>query len=513
MQVITVVVLIIHLIGLSICGGLVFSLLASTNRDESNNLLALVSTSLVIWISMTLLRRMAITSGVTDVGFMQFNLNLLMSAWLISGALYFVFIIRFAEIRSTLLDGLNVLIVAVVSIGLLLTWTNNVFVVSTSEPIFYEVSISAFLLIGFTQAYMLLSFWLMLNATNTKSSILLRPTLLIFLAFVVSSFDIWIDTLGIEVIFIASAITLIGLSILKRQVANPQEALNRDLQLTNTELQRTIKDLAQEKSKTEDLNRELLQANRYKDEFLATMSHELRTPLNSIVGYSELLLSNIYGELHEKQVDRLERIYRNGRHLTGIINAILDLNRIDSGRMQLIIADFEFTDVTKEIIEEYKPQAEKSGVEFIIDVADNVPVYRGDRERIIQVIKIIVDNAFKFTNEGKIKLIVNYTIVSEGKSDSFALPTLGWLKDGHWAIIELVDTGTGIPPEEQARIFDRFSQADSSRTREYEGIGLGLTIARKLVELHSGLIWVKSYVGQGSTFYVALPYQNVEILE
>lgn len=511
MQIVSIVVLIIHLIGLSICGGLVFSLLVSTNRDESNKLLALVGASLAIWVGMAMVRRISIATGLDDVGFMQFNLNLLMSAWLISGVLYFIFMVRFTEIRTVLLDSLNMLIVAVVAIGVILLWTGNVFVVPSNDPASYQRLLPAYPLIGFTQGYMLLSFWLMLNATTPKSSILLRPTLLLFLAYVIFSFDLWMDTLGIEIVLISVAMTWIGLAILKRQVANPQQALNRDLQLTNTELQRTIKDLAEEKTRTEDLNRELLQANRYKDEFLATMSHELRTPLNSIVGYSELLLSNMYGELDEKQVDRLERIYRNGRHLTGIINAILDLNRIDSGRMQLVVDEFKLGDVIQQIVEEYKPQSEKSGVEFIINLSDDISAYRGDRERIKQVITIIVDNAFKFTNEGTIKLNANYTTVVDGKSDSFKLPTLGWLKDGNWMIIELSDTGTGIPPEEQARIFDRFSQADSSRTREYEGVGLGLTIARKLVELHSGIIWVKSYVGQGSTFYVALPYQSVSV--
>jgi len=513
MQVVEIVVLLIHLVGLAVCGGLVFSLLTSSNRDDTSNLLALASTSLVIWISMSLLRRVSLSAGLEDVSFFQLTLNLLLSGWLISGVLYFVFMVRFAEIRSALIDGLSILIVGVAGIGVLLVWTNNVFVVPVNQPMIYEVLIPGYLLIGFTQAYMLVSFWLMLNATTAHSSMLLRPTLLLFLAYVISSFDIWLNTLGIEVILLAVAMGWIGINILERQVVNPQEELNRDLQLTNTELQRTIKDLAQEKAKTEDLNRELLQANRYKDEFLATMSHELRTPLNSIVGYSELLLSNMYGELDEKQVDRLERIYRNGRHLTGIINAILDLNRIDSGRMQLMVTEFEFAEVIESIVAEYKPQAEKSDVEFIIKIPDDLPVYRGDRERITQVLKIIVDNAFKFTNEGQIKLIVNNTTVENGKSDSFMLPTLGWLKDGHWAIIELVDTGTGIPPEEQARIFDRFTQADSTSTREYEGVGLGLTIARKLVELHSGLLWVKSYVGQGSTFYVALPYQSVAVPE
>ena len=239
------------------------------------------------------------------------------------------------------------------------------------------------------------------------------------------------------------------------------------------------------------------------------MSHELRTPLNSIVGYSELLLTNMYGDLDEKQLDRLRRIHNNGRHLTGVINAILDLNKIDSGRMQLVVEDFSLIDVIHELEKQFAPESDT--VEFILTLPENIPMYHGDRTRISQVLEIILDNAFKFTSEGHVKIRLNETVVKQGKSESYPLPTLGWLKDGHWAVIEIIDTGEGIAPEDQARIFDRFSQADSSRTREHDGIGLGLTIARKLVELHDGLVWVKSHVDQGSTFHVALPFQSVAV--
>ena len=513
MQAIDIGILIINLVSLSICGGLIFSLLTSANRDQSSNLFAIVCGGFALWASVSLVRQLSLILDITDSNFVQLNLNIILSAMLVSSALYFMFIVPYADLHIRLLNGLTLVISLTAIISLLFIWTNNFAIVQAQYLRQYAVTPIGFVLIGLTLGYLLVSVWLMINATNERSKILFRPTVILFLAYVLASFNIWIENFSLDVLLLAVAAAWIGFKILRRQVVNPQVALNRDLQLTNQELQRTINDLAQEKSKTESLNVELLQANRYKDQFLATMSHELRTPLNSIVGYSELLMTNMYGSLEQKQLDRLERIYRNGKHLTNIINAILDLNKIDSGRMQLDVEAFGLIDVIRAVEEEFKPQAEAASIDFIISAPDDIPTYRGDKNRIIQAIQIIVDNAFKFTSEGHVKMTLNYTTVDQGKSDTFQLPTIGWLKDGHWAVLEINDTGTGIAPEDQGRIFDRFSQADSSRTREYEGIGLGLTIARKLVELHDGLIWVKSYVGQGSTFYIALPFQSIMVTQ
>jgi len=512
MQAIEIGILIINLISLSICGGLVFSLLTSANRDQSSKLFAIICGGFTLWTSMSLVRQLSLALDITDLSFVQINLNVIMSAMIISSALYFLFIVPYADLNTTLINGLTGAISLTALIALVLIWTNNFAIAQPQYLRQYAITSGGFILLGLTLGHLLVSVWLMINATTDRSAILFRPTVILFLAYVVACFDIWMDNFSLDVVLLSVVASLIGFRILRRQVVNPQVALNKDLQLTNQELQRTINDLAQEKEKTESLNVELLQANRYKDQFLATMSHELRTPLNSIVGYSELLMTNMYGSLEQKQLDRLERIHRNGKHLTDVINAILDLNKIDSGRMQLDVEAFTLIDVIQAVEEEFKPQAESASVDLIVNAPDDIPTYRGDKKRIMQVLQIIVDNAFKFTAEGHVKITLNYTTVEQGKSESFPLPTIGWLKDGHWAILEINDTGTGIAPEDQGRIFDRFSQADSSRTREYEGIGLGLTIARKLVELHDGLVWVKSYVGQGSTFYVALPFQSIMVM-
>lgn len=510
MSAISIGILVINLISLSICSGLVIALLTSANRDTPTFLFTSVCLGFSIWIILSLVRHLSLSSGIEDLNLIQSNLNLLFSALFASGALYFTFIVHHAEIRSELVNSLNIAVIVIALVSILFVWFGDIFTVDENFVQQYRVTNLGLISIGLTMGYLLVAFWLMLNAGNVKASNLARPTLLLFFVYVIASFDIWITIFSLDVAMLAIVGGWIGFGILRRQVVNPQETLNRDLQLTNNELQRTIHDLAEEKAKTEELNIELIRANRYKDEFLSTMSHELRTPLNSIVGYSELLMTNMYGDLHPKQLDRLERIHRNGRNLTGIINAILDLNKIDSGRIQLIVDDFDLIELIRELKTQYQTLAEETSLDFIIDLPekDEFPMYRGDQARINQVLQIILENAFEFTTEGHVTIKLNYAIVKQGMSELYPLPTIGWLKDGQWAIIEIQDTGEGIAPEDQGRIFDRFSQLDSSRTREHDGIGLGLTIARKLTELHDGIIWVKSQVGQGSTFHIALPIQS-----
>lgn len=508
MQPIEIVVLIVNLISLSLCSGLVFALLTATNRDNNGIIFAGVCSVFAIWSGASLLHRFALLSALGDASTVQIVLSLLTSAMTIGVGLYFYFLTRYVGIRDRAVDVLTKVAIVVTVIALVIIWTGNAFTVSVNDPSTYDVSIAGMILLGTALAYLIACFWLLINSRTERGPGLLRPTFLILLGYVFASADIWAENFSLDTVFLSIAAVWIGQLILRRQVVNPQEALNRDLRLTNQELQRAVNDLAEEKSKTEALNRELITANRYKDEFLATMSHELRTPLNSIVGYSELLMTNIYGELDERQFDRLQRIHRNGKHLTGVIDAILDLNKIDSGRMLLNITDFSLSDVISNLVESFQPSADANGLQFIKELPESCPEYRGDQQRIEQTLNIVLDNAFKFTAQGEVKISLHHTTVKQGKSDSFPLPTIGWLKDGEWAIVAVKDTGTGIAPEDQARIFDRFSQADSSRTREYEGIGLGLTIARKLVELHDGLMWVKSYVGQGSTFFMALPFQS-----
>ncbi|MCC7447449.1 MAG: GAF domain-containing protein [Anaerolineae bacterium] len=234
---------------------------------------------------------------------------------------------------------------------------------------------------------------------------------------------------------------------------------------------------------------ELAKANQLKSEFLARVSHELRTPMNSINGYSEMLLRLIYGDLTEKQADRIERILRNGRNLLAIIDDLLDISKIDAGKMELQIGAVNLRDEMSATIYNLESQAAARGLYLKLDAPENIPPVRADSMRLRQIITNLLGNAMKFTKQGGVT--VRIQVVND---------------DGHATVwTSVADTGIGIRREDQQIIFDEFRQADGSTTREYGGTGLGLAITKKLVEMMQGRIWVESEVGKGSTFTFVLP--------
>ncbi|NDJ53038.1 MAG: GAF domain-containing protein, partial [Chloroflexi bacterium] len=239
----------------------------------------------------------------------------------------------------------------------------------------------------------------------------------------------------------------------------------------------------------EERARELATANRLKSEFLANISHELRTPLNSIIGFTETLLVGIYGPLSEKQVDRLETVSRNAEHLLALIDDLLDLSKIEAGRMNLYL---EEVDIYREIVtvaETVEPQASEKSLSLLRHVNPELPKAWVDAQRLRQVLTNLLSNAIKFTHEGSV------TIVGEAEPQ----------EDRTFIHLQVVDTGIGISEEDQQFIFDEFRQVDGSATRQYEGTGLGLAITRKLIQLMNGEIWVESVIGQGSNFHILIP--------
>ena len=255
-----------------------------------------------------------------------------------------------------------------------------------------------------------------------------------------------------------------------------------------------------------DLYQQALEANRLKSEFLANVSHELRTPLNAIIGYSELLLTGIYGEMSEKQVDRLERVYDGGKHLLALINDILDLSKIEAGRMDLELMDLSVKQLIAESTIEARDQAVINGLQFDIDISDDLPTLPLDPNRMRQVINNVVGNAIKFTPEGQVTVMANIVQIDGNVTQPkvYPPPTM-MLESGRYLQIAVEDTGIGIEKENQQVIFEAFRQADGSAIREYEGTGLGLAITRRLVELHDGYIWVESELGVGSIFRILIP--------
>jgi len=255
-----------------------------------------------------------------------------------------------------------------------------------------------------------------------------------------------------------------------------------------------------------ELYEEALDANRLKSEFLANVSHELRTPLNAIIGYSELLLDGIYGELTDKQEDRLVRVYRSGRNLLELINDILDISKIEAGRMELEVVDTDVNGLISESVTSVMSQIESKSLQLEYDFNPNLPAIRIDQQRLRQVFVNLLSNAVKFTSEGTIRLSSQLVRIIENRPNTnLKLAKNHNFRDGYWGIFSVTDSGIGISEVNQKVIFDAFRQADGSSVREFEGTGLGLAISQRLVHLHGGYLWVESTLGEGSTFHLALP--------
>jgi signal transduction histidine kinase len=223
------------------------------------------------------------------------------------------------------------------------------------------------------------------------------------------------------------------------------------------------------------------------------MSHELRTPLNAILGYTELILDKIYGEAPQKMRVVLERVQSNGRHLLGLINDVLDLSKIEAGQLVLSLADYSINEMVQGVYIAVEPLASSKKLGFRTEVPPNLPRARGDDRRLTQVLLNLVGNAIKFTDKGEVTVTVAAA-------------------DGQYTV-SVRDTGPGIAPADQAKIFDEFQQADNSTTKLKGGTGLGLSIASRIVEMHGGRLWVESSPGHGSTFSFTIPLKVEKVID
>jgi signal transduction histidine kinase len=239
-------------------------------------------------------------------------------------------------------------------------------------------------------------------------------------------------------------------------------------------------------SELEDKSRELQVANRHKDEFLASMSHELRTPLNAIIGFSEVMLERLFGDVNAKQEEYLHDILSSGRHLLSLINDILDLAKIEAGRMELEPADFDLPQAIDNALVLVRERAMRRGITLEQSIDPRLGEIKGDERKIKQVMLNLLSNAVKFTPEGG--RIAVRAVRADGVAE-----------------ISVVDTGVGIAPEDHAAVFEEFRQVGTDYARKHEGTGLGLALARKFVELHGGTIRVESQLGQGATFTFTIP--------
>jgi len=235
----------------------------------------------------------------------------------------------------------------------------------------------------------------------------------------------------------------------------------------------------------EQKGRELQIASQHKSQFLANMSHELRTPLNAILGYTELILDEIYGATPPRVREVLERVQTNGKHLLGLINDVLDLSKIEAGQLTLSLTDYSIKDLVQGVYVAVEPLASNKSLALKVELPAGLPTAHGDERRLAQVLLNLVGNAIKFTDAGEVAIIAATA-------------------DGAYTIA-VRDTGPGIAPADQKKIFEEFQQADSTATRAKGGTGLGLSISRRIVEMHGGTLSVESTLGQGSTFAFTLP--------
>jgi signal transduction histidine kinase len=233
---------------------------------------------------------------------------------------------------------------------------------------------------------------------------------------------------------------------------------------------------------------QLKDVDRLKSEFLTSMSHELRTPLNSIIGFADVLLQGIDGELNPVALNDIQLIYNSGQHLLALINDILDLSKIEAGKMELVREPLSVADAVNEVLAASSSLLQKKSLALTANVSRELPHILADRLRFNQIVLNLVSNAVKFTEQGGVIISAQIDPADPGKMR-----------------VEVADTGIGIPQNKINAIFDRFSQADSSTTRKYGGSGLGLTICKQLVEMHGGRIGICNQPQGGSMFYFTIP--------
>ncbi|WP_020143426.1 response regulator [Terracoccus sp. 273MFTsu3.1] len=234
----------------------------------------------------------------------------------------------------------------------------------------------------------------------------------------------------------------------------------------------------------------LAEASRHKSEFLASMSHELRTPLNAVIGFSEVLLERMFGDLNERQEDYLEDIHAAGRHLLALLGDILDLSKIEAGHMELDLTTFPIDDILVQALSLVRERAALHGIRLTLEASDGLGLVTADELRLKQVLLNLLSNAVKFTPDGG------------------SIVVRAW-RDGEELDVTVTDTGIGVAPADQERIFDSFQQGERSASSS-EGTGLGLTLSRRIVELHGGRLWLTSTPGEGSTFGISVPQPDAD---
>lgn len=272
-----------------------------------------------------------------------------------------------------------------------------------------------------------------------------------------------------------------------REMYEKISSFSKDLEL---QVAKRTEELEQKTAELEQANIELKKLDELRSTFLANMSHELRTPLNSIIGYTDLLLDRVDGDITEEQDKSLTKVHNNAKNLLNLINEILDMSRIESGRVELDLSEVDLKDIIEKTVSTLEPMINKKALTIDTDFDERLPLAYADPDRVRQVVTNLLHNAIKFTSEGSVTLSVRPSQTPK------------------FVEVCISDTGMGIREEDLDKLFDMFAPLDISATRPHGGVGLGLSICKRLVEMQGGNIWVESKYGEGSKFYFTLPVKE-----
>jgi signal transduction histidine kinase len=488
-------------LSLSVAGGLIFVVLILPRRGAINRWLAGFLLALGLWAYFAMARIISPMSPLSETH----NFYVLFMGLTAAPVALYGFVVTLCKPQdgfAPALRGWGTLFL----IGMTaLLWSGNV-------VRYYETGGDrvefAFRLAGYTAVhigvYLVLSYLYLHISPDPEVKPLRLPVLLMMVGYAKNLVPaLRLPPLSIGLL--TAAALLIAYRVLHWQLFNPLREIHAELRVANADLHQALADLSTEKARAERLDSELVESSRYRSEFLTDMGHQLRTPLNSILGYTELLLRGIYGDLTETQCDRIEKIHRNGHALLDLINDVIDLSKIEGGRLELRLDTVRIAPLAGVVVDAVQPKAAEKGLALETDLRSPLHLIRADELRIRQALLNLVRNTVEGTPSGRVTLSARSIAVKNGQSDDFPLPVIGWLEDRAWLLIGVEGTGNCIPPEEQATIFEAFHQGSIAAAGHSDGAGLGLAISKKLVELHSGRIWVHSRPGEGSTFYVALP--------
>lgn len=389
------------------------------------------------------------------------------TTYILGVILLFNFVVSFAGIPVRIRRIQQALSIPVGLGFIALVWTDHVYHdFRPQETWNYHYSLYPVGLIGVSVVVLyLLSLLVLLHRQRSTRARELTVPVVVLIAGVALYATGWIvREYAVNVIALTITVVMVGRLIVKYQVFQPLADLNDALAGKNAEL---------------------FEATRRKSQFLANMSHELRTPLNSIIGYAELVINRTYGELTDLQGDRLQKVARNGHLLLELINDVLDLSKIEAGRLSLNYNHVHTAELLDSLLDSFEPKAREKQLTLVRGYS-GLPSLWVDENRVRQILANLLSNAIKFTNQG--------VVIVRGHLDG----------ERRQVVISITDTGIGIDSENQERVFEAFHQADNPMPKP-EGTRLGLAIARRLTELHNGRIWFESVVGQGTTFHVALP--------